>query len=127
MPIHVDWTNTDTTVIHWRFEKNWTWEDFYAAKQQCLTMVNTADKPIDIILDFGSIPYLPAHTLTHFGLTLRQNIPLHLNRVIVVGANDVLRKVCAILRRLYPAEMSKVSEAPSIDHALNSQAESQMT
>lgn len=118
MSIQVEWADTDHTILHYHFSQNWTWEEFHAANDRGRMLVSSVEHPVDMIfeLEFGMI--VPPRVLSNMTRTLRERPPANFNRVVLIGANGLVRNLANVLRTLYPSQMSRVVEAQTVQHAL---------
>jgi hypothetical protein len=99
MPITVEWDNPQKTIIRQTHLGTWTWEEYYAAADQTLVMLNSVDYQIHLMIDMQQSSMLPSGALSHAAIAERD----HRNngKVFLVGANRLVQslyKVALVIR-----------------------------
>lgn len=101
MPIHVSWDNPDKTILCYRYEDAWTWEEVYAALTNAYEWVDGVDYTVDVIIDLRASSALPAPILTNaFNVNKRQHPRIGLT--VAVGANHFAQLMADLFKRLIP-------------------------
>ena len=117
MPITVEWTNTQHTMILYRLIGEWTWDDYDAANRLTADLLDRVDHTANLICDFSDSTTIPSRVLSNVGRSLRQKRPANLDQVIVVGVNGLLRNLADVLSTLYPTATAHIIFAHTRDHA----------
>ena len=81
MAIRVMWDDAARRIVRYDFDEQWTWEDFFAAKKQAYTMIDSVAQNIAVIMLAPHNVSLPPNMLTH-GLSALRN--KHPNTILVV-------------------------------------------
>src|SRR5690348_7094930 len=81
MSIQVQWDNLEKTVLCYYFDQRWSWEEFFAARDQAIAMIGGVAHKVGVIMVTPPDIVLPANLLTHSLTSLRHT---HANTVIVV-------------------------------------------
>jgi hypothetical protein len=116
MRVEISWYNVEQTILHWRFEKGWGWEDYYEALHQSEDMMDVcAASQIDVIADMRGANLLPGDVLSHF----RRFAHFHpkTGNVVVVGGNMFMETVLGVFARFQPTQAQRIHLAPSIEIA----------
>lgn len=92
MAIDVSWGNEEQTLIHVTFTGNWTWYEFYAAAGTISQHMESAPRPVDIILDMQNSVPVPPDLMLHMQ---RVEFFSLLNGVAIVVQKDAAKQSLA--------------------------------
>ena len=95
------WDNDEHTIIRVVFEGRWTSDDFYAAFEPMVNMVEREAHPVVIILDYRESRNPPKDFLLFEGHA-PENAPSNQALLIVLGANALIQSLFNLLRRIIP-------------------------
>jgi len=95
MTVEVGWYNDNKSAIAIDFYANWTWEEFYSAKERLCAILHT----LNILMTYPEeILDWPSDTKVHLRY-LAQDDSDKINKVIIVGANEIVFSMYNLLRR----------------------------
>lgn len=121
MPILFNWYDSDCTILLWKFEDNWEWDEYYAAIDRSNAMVRQQTHPVTVIIDMHEVQSFPRGIMTHAtsGLMVR---PANVNLAIIVVKNPALRTLyhnfVRLADRLFPGGMT-IALADDMESALH--------
>ncbi len=115
MTIIVKWIEDRNDILYIHLNDLWEWEEFHVAFARALEMAQIPDQ-FDVILDFTNGDKMPYGTITHFRHVVASRPPNHAMTVII-GANDMLRTIGSVLRRMYSGRLDRVQEARTVEEA----------
>lgn len=102
MPVEVRWYDERQTLIYFRYEGRWTWEDFYAAVDASRAMLDSVDHVVDIIVDMQASAGIPSgDIITHFRYMARRFEDPRVGQTVIIGMRALVRITSDIMRRLY--------------------------
>lgn len=125
MPVHVSWDNQEKTVIHLKFEGNWTWEEVYHAVDNRNGMIDEVDHKVDIMVDFEAASMrVPPSAITHTRSIMRQAHDL-IDLNVIVGFKSGHKALWGIIEKVYATlgKYQKYFVAPSLGEAREMLAE----
>jgi hypothetical protein len=98
----------EKTVMFWRYEAPWTWDEYYQAQDAAWKMLDTVKYKVDGIMDMSQSFTLPSGAMTHSREALAH---AHANTglVVIVGANHFLRAIFNLLNTVYNPIVKKVN------------------
>lgn len=105
MGIKVDWDNDEQTVILYRFDGSWSWDDLYNALDRVKAMSASVDHQVDAIIDFSKASYLPSGAIFSFnGHKQAQKLASKASeargQIVIAGAGMFIRSVYDAFRAL---------------------------
>ena len=124
MGIAVTWDNPQRTVICFDFRDHWDWDDLYAASDQATAMLDTVNHTVHFIMDLRQANKIPGDLMAHAERIAGGHHPRR-GKMIVVGANRLLRTVGGGLRKLFPDATRNVVFARDLEEAYEIIADSQ--
>ncbi|MEO8611825.1 MAG: hypothetical protein ABI690_28255 [Chloroflexota bacterium] len=102
MPVIYQWDNSDKTVLCYRLEGRWTWDEIYQMLEEARALWKSVNHTVDMIVDMtGSAGFPPDNILGHFrNITLNYH---HANtgNTAVVGADDFFRMASGLFYKVY--------------------------
>ncbi|MCA9886270.1 MAG: hypothetical protein H6670_04530 [Anaerolineaceae bacterium] len=66
MAVNSAWKDETKTILIISIVGNWTWDEFYSARQLANKMVSEQAQPYFVILDFTNAKKMPANLLSRF-------------------------------------------------------------
>ncbi|RMG85186.1 MAG: hypothetical protein D6712_09930 [Chloroflexi bacterium] len=72
MPIDVRWYDDQQTILHMSENGAWTWDDFYAARQQADEMLKQVAYKAHVIIE-ATHGNIPSNAMTHFRASRMSN------------------------------------------------------
>lgn len=117
MAIHVDWDNTEKTILRYSFPSDWTWEDFFDALKQAKALIDTAPGEVGVIMDGKSNEMrFPPYMLTNFRKAL-ENCHKKTRAIVIVVDSGFLRVIVNMLVRIANKSGQVLRMADSLDEA----------
>lgn len=117
MSISVQWLNDDQNVIHFKYEGNWDWEEFYETLIQADQMRHSVEHLVHHIYDMNHSDPLPSGALSQFSI-LRKRDFSNLGISILVSPNGFYSAFYQLMERLYPGIGTKFSIVSMLEEAL---------
>ncbi len=116
MPIHVEWDDTEQTIIRYTFSSPWTWNEYRAAIDAAWDLARTVDHPTDTITDMSGSRLWPDGLFTNIRKSVVE-IPDTTQTVVLIGGGLFVEMALGVLRRVYTAQKTKFLTAKSLDEA----------
>lgn len=119
MPIQVRWLDDAETVGYWRFEGDWTWEEYFKLAVPAKLVGDAKDHRIDVIVDFTSSS-AKAASLPNLLSTFRraENFrSVNTRLVIVVGTSAFFQGMVRVFQQLSAGRIDPVRVAPDVQTA----------
>ncbi len=107
MGIQTKWYDDTHQAIVREFDRQWTWEDFYASQQVVHEMLQSVPYDVHQIIDFSASQTLPSNILTHIGKSER-NMPKNRGKSIVVIQSPLYQTMYNILTKVFPSIVTRV-------------------
>lgn len=119
MSFKVEWDNLERRVLRYTVADEWTWEEFYAARERGRQLADAvAHEHIDAIIDLRSGGVFPNNPLFHFRRMPAESHPKLIDSAVVfVGNNLYVSTLLEIMRRINPHAMRNFYIAHSIEQA----------
>lgn len=99
MAVQINWGNEQKTFTVFEFIGSWTWEEYYAARDAGVKMVNTVDHTVNIIVDISQSSVFPQNMLTHFRSSVNQ-APRPFDLCVIVSQSRFIEALVNVLSRL---------------------------
>ncbi|MCL4250198.1 MAG: hypothetical protein KJ065_18765 [Anaerolineae bacterium] len=99
--IEVKWDNPEKNIVVWKFSSPWTWEEFFAAKNEVDTMIDGVDGIVDSIFLTSEAQSIPSNAIATFRNILAKRHPRH-DSIVLVGAKDFLTKLLNLVIQFLP-------------------------
>jgi hypothetical protein len=99
MAIEVIWDDADQTALYLHASGAWDWQDFYSKTDELFTLVKTAARDIDVVIDLSTSNTLPGNALSHFQTVMRRT-PANVRSYIFVGVSGFHEAVLSVLRHI---------------------------
>src|SRR5262249_16383022 len=100
MNIKVVWDNESKTTIRYIFTRGWTWVEFRDAASEAITMLDTVQHKVNVIMDVRDAGLIPQGAFNNaqkiFGNKRHPNI----NLTVLVG-DSFLHRLTEIVTKLY--------------------------
>jgi hypothetical protein len=116
MGIQCGWDNDEHTVFRYSFDKKWSWEDFFAAKEKAWPELDATPHKFAILIDATLVSQLPPNALANARNALRSGHP-RASVVVLVVRNPVVRSVIGTLRNVAPLSPRRVDIVATLDEA----------
>lgn len=119
MAIHVDWHDSEQTILCYSVSGLWTWEEFYAARDLARQLADCSPAAcIDSIIDLRAGSHFPQNALMHFRrMPTEAHFKLKNGAVVIVENNTFVRSMTEIMRRLNRQAMRNFYAAPTLQAA----------
>ncbi len=85
MPVHFEWTDATKTVLRYRVEGQWNWNDLHKHLARAAFQMDSVDHPVDLLLDLRGSSQLPAGAVAHLRSVGKKQHRNSSERVIIVG------------------------------------------
>lgn len=111
MGIQLSWGDPEKTFILAEFSDPWTWTDYNSADTHGRWMLDSVDRPTDVIVDFTHSQRVPIGAIARFR-QMAQNIHPNHGRFLFVKPNPMLVIIGNVMTKLFPqqAEQSAIFE-----------------
>lgn len=103
MPVYVDWSNSERTVLRFDFVHPWTLEEYKAANSTALELAAQVDHPFDyltVLSSPGAFVVNP-YDLIHFMHT-HHKWPVNACDVVLVSTHRMIPLLVNLVQRWYP-------------------------
>ena len=119
MGIRVDWDQDVHYVLRYTVTGQWTWAEFYAARDKARGMAESiARQQINCIIDIHDGSPFPPNALIHFHKMPQDAHPkLRFGTVVIVGDSAFLRTLVDIMHHLNPKVMENFHLVPTLADA----------
>ncbi|MFN8376967.1 MAG: hypothetical protein U0694_29340 [Anaerolineae bacterium] len=115
--IQTMWLDLDNGIRYWKFDAQWTWDEFYQHLQADIEQTPISKKPFDVILDFTCTRELPPHFLTQMRVSsIRAND--NLDTIVFVG-NRVVHALMDSFHLLNHRFLNRYSFADTLEQAMS--------
>lgn len=116
MGVKVVWDNDERTIVRYVFAKQWKWDDFYAAVDTALMMIDSVPHHTGTIFDTPMGMSIPSHLLTHVKNVISRR---HERTVVIViiAQGLYIRSLLQIATKLSRDIAQKVQAVTTIDEA----------
>jgi hypothetical protein len=88
MGIQVVWDDVGQTIIRWDFDKEWDWNDFWAAFDSSIRMAGSSTYRMDVIPNVTNSKRLPIGALGAFK-SIDTKLPEFTKLVVVAGPDSI--------------------------------------
>jgi hypothetical protein len=116
MGIKVTWENTEKTVLVYKFDEQWSWEDFYTSKKAAYDLIDTVKHPVAVIFDTPPRLYIPPLMLTQSKSAVEKT-HANTNIVIISVSNMYARTMLQMVIKLSPRAAKIMRLVPTIEEA----------
>lgn len=116
MGITVLWDNPEQTIIRYAFDRQWTWNDFYAAKTQTDEMIEAVQHPVGVIFELPANVLIPPNALSH-GKEFIDSRHTNLYLIALASPSTFLRTLFTMFRQVYPAAAKRVNMVTTLEEA----------
>src|SRR5215813_1926353 len=66
MSVHVEWDNDKHSAVRWTFVGRWTWGEFDDALKVVRALLDSINRPVDMICDVTQMSILPPDIVSRF-------------------------------------------------------------
>jgi hypothetical protein len=101
MSIDVRWENDEHTLVLWTFPPQWTWEDFFKAKEVSDGMVRDLPYVVDIIGNLTRSSVLPKGAIGTYSSSTKSS-PKNTGIIVLVGTNAFVKLMVGTFSKLIP-------------------------
>lgn len=117
MGVHLIWQDDEKTVLRQVFVSSWTLEDFRQASETTQKLLNGLPHTVHLILDHSQSEHTPSNILSLIR-DLDQYVAENQGTVVVVDADDFLRDMLGVAKRLAPRATENGYFASSLADAM---------
>lgn len=121
MSIPVSWFNDEKTIIQYKFDGRWGWDDLYKAIDEAVVLLDSVSHRVDIMLDLTkseSVPSLNANGLKYVANAPTTTHP-NMGIFVMVGMKPFIRISFDIFSRMYPRATRQYRLANTVEDAIN--------
>lgn len=115
MSITVAWDNEQKSLIRFTFGRLWTWNEFYAAIDQC-RLQNTVDHPVDILFDARATNIIPGGLMPRIQRVTASDGVSH-GLVVVVSESAFVKSMFILATRTFPNTTRNARFVKTLDEA----------
>ena len=116
MSVQVEWDNPEQSILRYIFDDGWTWEDFFAAREEALRLIDERGAEVGVIIHMPEHVRIPPNLITH-ARSLAGRVHENTVMVMVVMSNHFLRVMLQTLRKISPQADSRMHMAQTLDEA----------
>jgi hypothetical protein len=116
MGINIQWDDDAQTRFRYHFDEHWTWDEFFAAKNQAKPLLDAVGHKFAVIIDLTEVSRLPPDSLAQSRNALRNGHP-NAFFIILVVPNPVVRTIIGTLRDIAPITPRTIEIASTLDAA----------
>ena len=116
MAVRVSWDNDEKTIMHYQFDDNWTWEEFFPAKARAYEMISTVTHKVGVILETQHNGVIPHNLLINFRNGMRTKHP-NTAIVVIVVTRPFIRTMINTVRALSPLANVHLEMASTLGQA----------
>lgn len=98
--IDVQWANNQRTAILWIIPSKWTTQEYEAANQKMLHMIEGQAQPISLILDMRNAGAVPQGVLSMMHRTYREQKHL-IQAITIINHNGIWERTWKTLQLIY--------------------------
>ena len=117
MPITLWWDEDDNTILRADIVGDWTWEDYDAACDEVLRLVNGIGHRVDQIIDFTGCTTVPAGTASTHIYRGRTQRPVSLHVTALVEPPSLLRVVLGTFDSVFGRKLRPSLQVRDIEEA----------
>jgi hypothetical protein len=116
MGINIAWDNDARTIFRYDFEPEWTWDEFFAAKEQAKPLLDAAPHQFAVLINATQMSHLPPDSLANARHALRSGHP-NAFLIVLVIQNAVVRATVITLRDIAPLAPRTIEITATLDDA----------
>lgn len=116
MAVQVSWDNDDKTIIHYQFDTDWTWDEFFVAKARAQALISSVSHKVGVILETQHDGIIPYNLLANARNGLRTKHP-NTAIVVIVVTRPFIRTMIGTIRALSPLSHVHIERASTLDEA----------
>ena len=100
MAISVSWGNPEKTYTCFKFEGQWTWEEYHQSVREAYAMVKDLPYTVNVLIDMTDCKLFPQNMLSHFGSSM-QRVPRTFDLCVVVSSSMFVETLTGMINALF--------------------------
>jgi hypothetical protein len=116
MSIHIEWHDEGQTILIQTYKGDWTINDYIDVVNRTFNLIDPLSHPVDVIADMTCSGRNPVHFISA-GPYIRNKISPNQHMIVVVGANEFIRKMGVIAQRMAPHVVRNMHFVNTLDEA----------
>src|SRR5687768_212474 len=116
MGVAVQWDNDEKTILHYRFDGLWMWDEYLAALWQGRAMMKQVEHPVCVINNMLNTSQVPTSSLSSAKKVV-ENRPSNTGLAVFVFTNRFLMMVYKVFSQMNPAIRDNYITAQSLEEA----------
>lgn len=100
MPVHVKWQDDAHTVLEYRFEGNWNWNETRMAVGWADVLMRVVEHPLTLVLHVQETDDIPHGAWDHL-VNAAPHTHHRIRRIVALGATRNVRFVGELFHRIY--------------------------
>jgi hypothetical protein len=100
VPLDVTWGNPEKTYTIFKFTGRWTWDEYHAAIQKGVSLIEDIPYTVNILLDLSECNLFPSNMLSHFGTSM-QRPPRDFDLAVIVTTSGFVQTFATIIDKVY--------------------------
>jgi hypothetical protein len=116
MTVQIAWEDDSKRVLRFDLDENWTWDEFFAAKNESYDLINSVPHKVGVIVNISSRTALKPKLLSNTRKALSDKHP-NTFVVVIVVANSFTRTTIGLLYNSIRFSSMRVEIAASLDEA----------
>lgn len=97
MAVEIIWDNEARTILRIYYSGTWNWEEFDVAQATLLTVLDTVQHPVDLLLDVSSGAFPPPGAMTRFQRAATTH-HVNIRHVVFVGPRPIVNFMQSMVR-----------------------------
>ncbi len=116
MSISVSWGNAEKTYTVFRFEGNWTWEEYHQSIREGVALVKDCPYTVNILLDMAQCRLFPKNLLSHFNHSMSEP-PKPFDLAVVVTSSKFIELLAGMIERAPGPRRARFRVAKTLEQA----------
>ncbi len=116
MPVLVDWDDSEKTILRYRFEGHWTWDELYVTYERGVSLNNSVPHRVDTLADLTQSKGLPGNAAAQFRklTTLPQS---NTGLIVIVGGGALITALLNAFKTVYRRGAEKYFQVNRLEQA----------
>jgi len=117
MGVSMWWDEADSTLLHAKLTKPWTWEDYLKRIDEAIAAIKTRKDTIDAIVEIDSAGSLSSGSIVGQLTKTLKILPENMGTIVVIIHNDFLKAINRLLIRISARAQALVVLADTLEEA----------
>ena len=117
MPLHVSWGDTEKTIICCESEGKWTWDEYHAALDQIVVMMQSVNYRVDLINIEGAGSSMPSGSPQPLFSRAIKVLPANLGKKVQVIKSTLARTIASVMTKVPNSNMNNLKMVATLEEA----------